>query len=81
MVWPAGIVALGVTPHMHLIVKDMTVTGPRAGEETSAFDLSVEEWDFNWQESYRYNEPQTPAKRGGTSLDLSANLITQRAIL
>ncbi len=58
------------TPHMHLIGRDMKVvaTLPDGTKKPLIF---VSDWDFNWQESYRYKEPIALPK--GTKLDMSAH--------
>lgn len=58
------------TPHMHLLGKDMKVvaTLPDGTRKTLIY---VNDWDFNWQESYRYKEPLALPK--GTKLDMTAH--------
>jgi cytochrome c551/c552/thiol-disulfide isomerase/thioredoxin len=58
-----------VTPHMHLLGKEMEVkaTFPDGKVDTL---IHINDWDFNWQESYRYKEPLKLPK--GTKLDLVA---------
>lgn len=69
-VLPRDSLALNVTPHMHLIGKDMRLTAvlPDGTEKPLIF---VTRWDFNWQESYQYREPIALPK--GTRLDLVAH--------
>ena len=58
-----------VAPHMHLLGKKMEVeyTPPNG---TAQCLIRVDDWDFNWQGSYRYVEPiDVPA---GTTLSLRA---------
>lgn len=52
----ADVTAYRVTPHMHLLGKDieMTVTPP-GGTETTL--VRVPAWDYNWQEQYQLKEP------------------------
>ncbi|HQR09596.1 MAG TPA: redoxin family protein [Gemmatales bacterium] len=58
------------TPHMHLIGRDMKVvaTLPDGTEKPLIY---VNDWDFNWQESYRYKEQIALPK--GTRLDMVAH--------
>ncbi len=58
-----------VTPHMHLLGKEMQVqaTFPDGRKETL---IHINDWDFNWQESYRYKEPLKLPR--GTKLDMVA---------
>lgn len=48
------VLALGVTPHMHLLGQDMklTATLPDGASQT----LIDTRWNFNWQESYQFRE-------------------------
>jgi len=70
MVLPDELWVLGVTPHMHLLGKDMTVTATLPDKQPAPL-IQVNDWDFNWQESYRFTEPQVLPK--GTRLDLNAH--------
>ncbi|MFO0814494.1 MAG: redoxin family protein [Gemmatales bacterium] len=58
------------TPHMHLLGKDMEVTATLP-DGTIMPIIFVNDWDFNWQESYRFKEPLALPK--GTRLDLVAH--------
>ena len=63
------VTALGVTPHMHLLGKDMQVTATLPDGTVKKL-VHVDDWDFNWQTSYAFKEPiKLPA---GTRIDLSA---------
>ena len=58
-----------VAPHMHLLGRKMEVfyTPPNKAEECL---IRIDDWDFNWQGSYRYENPiDVPA---GTKLGLRA---------
>ncbi|HVE71134.1 MAG TPA: ascorbate-dependent monooxygenase [Thermoanaerobaculia bacterium] len=58
-----------VAPHMHLLGKKMEVfyTPPNSTEQCL---IRIDDWDFNWQGSYRYENPiDVPA---GTRLGLRA---------
>jgi peroxiredoxin/mono/diheme cytochrome c family protein len=67
---PRDMLAIGITPHMHLIGKDMKVTA-RLPDGTTQQMLFVKNWDFNWQEGYLYREPVRLPK--GTVVDLVAH--------
>jgi mono/diheme cytochrome c family protein len=58
------------TPHMHLLGKDMKVTATLPDGTVKPL-IYVNDWDFNWQESYRYKEPLALPK--GTKLDMVAH--------
>lgn len=58
------------TPHMHLIGRDMKVVATLP-DGTKKPLIYVNDWDFNWQESYRYKE--TVALPKGTRLDMVAH--------
>lgn len=58
------------TPHMHLIGKDMKVVATLP-DGTKKPLIYVNDWDFNWQESYRYKEPVALPK--GTKLEMVAH--------
>jgi mono/diheme cytochrome c family protein len=66
---PAAVQVTGITPHMHLIGKQMKVTAtlPDGTQQTL---LWVNDWDFNWQEQYHYVAPHSLPQ--GTRLDLEA---------
>src|SRR5262249_19152529 len=58
-----------VTPHMHLIGRQIKVTlTPPDGEKTTLIGIS--DWDFNWQETYFFKEPVRA--KTGTRLDVEA---------
>ncbi|MBS0203410.1 MAG: redoxin domain-containing protein [Planctomycetes bacterium] len=67
---PRDGMALNVTPHMHLLGKDMALTATLP-DGTMVPLIKLQRWDFNWQESYQYREPITLPK--GTRLDLVAH--------
>ncbi len=67
---PRDAMALNVTPHMHLLGKDMALTATLPDGEILPL-LKLRRWDFNWQESYQYREPVRLPK--GTKLDLVAH--------
>lgn len=53
---PLDLVAHAVTPHMHLLGKDMTmsITFPDGHVEDL---IKIDDWDFNWQYSYFFEKP------------------------
>jgi peroxiredoxin len=45
-----------ITPHMHLLGKRIKITmTPPGGKEVTL--LGIDEWDFNWQETYYFKKP------------------------
>jgi len=66
LVIPANLSVIGITPHAHLICRQMDVwatlpapsTAPaNAGEPEKIPLIRINDWDFNWQGQYRYAEP------------------------
>jgi peroxiredoxin/cytochrome c553 len=56
-------------PHMHMVGKEIKVTmTPPDGQPTLLFH--IKDWDFNWQETYIFEEPLQV--KAGTRLDLEA---------
>ncbi len=53
---PVDVEAVGIRPHAHYLGKtiDVSATLPGGLEETL---LRIEDWDFNWQDDYRYRKP------------------------
>lgn len=53
---PIAVDVLGIAPHMHYLGKrvEATATFPDGTEEPL---LRIDDWDFNWQDEYRYREP------------------------
>ena len=67
---PAGGMALNITPHMHLLGRDMQVDATLPDGKVVPM-MYINDWDFNWQEIYTYREAvDLPA---GTRLDLVAH--------
>ncbi|HEY1068560.1 MAG TPA: redoxin domain-containing protein [Pirellulales bacterium] len=62
--------AVSITPHMHLIGKDMRLDARLPSGEHVPL-VYVKDWDFNWQETYQYKEPVLLPK--GTMLELVAH--------
>lgn len=67
---PVDVLALGISPHMHLLGKDMQVTAELPDGSVVPM-VRVRDWDFNWQGSYRYAEPVRLPK--GTRIRLIAH--------
>jgi hypothetical protein len=69
-VLPNGGLGLNITPHMHLLGKDMRVSATLPDGQILPM-VYVKDWDFNWQEMYHYRQfVDLPA---GTRLDLVAH--------
>ena len=53
---PVAVDVLGIAPHMHYLGErvEATATLPDGREEPL---LRIDDWDFNWQDEYRYREP------------------------
>ena len=69
MVIPADVTVLNIMPHMHLLGKEMKVTATLPGPNGETKDLVwVKNWDYRWQDSYRYKEPLFLPK--GTRIDI-----------
>lgn len=69
-VLPIDVLAVAVTPHMHLLGKDMQLTATLPDGRVEPL-MWVQDWDFNWQETYKYRRPVALPK--GTRLDLVAH--------
>lgn len=67
---PAELEVVGITPHMHLIGKEMRLTATFPNGEKGDL-LWIRNWDFNWQDGYRFLQPLTLPS--GTVLDLYAS--------
>jgi peroxiredoxin len=61
--------AYRLTPHMHLLGKDIELTAKFPGQKERTL-IRIPEWDYNWQEQYELKEPlKIPA---GTVLTVRA---------
>jgi mono/diheme cytochrome c family protein len=60
-----------IFPHMHLLGREMRITATLPGGAKRQLPLiCVNDWDFNWQETYAYREPvELPA---GTRIEMEA---------
>ena len=67
---PVDVTALAVTPHMHTLGRDMTmtVTYPDGRSEDL---VRIDDWDFNWQNTYYFDQPLDLPK--GTILKIRAH--------
>jgi hypothetical protein len=66
---PMDLTVEGITPHMHLLGKEMKVTATQPDGSLVPL-IWIKDWDFNWQGQYRYAQPVKLPK--GTRLDLRA---------
>jgi mono/diheme cytochrome c family protein len=64
---PRDVQLAGVTPHAHYLCKDMKVTATLPDGSTKPL-IWIKDWDFNWQNAYRYRTPLDLPK--GTRIDL-----------
>jgi len=67
---PVDLVAHAVTPHMHLLGRDMLMSlrFPDGREQDL---VKIDDWDFNWQYSYYFEKPLDLPK--GTVLNVVAH--------
>jgi tetratricopeptide (TPR) repeat protein len=61
-VLPVDVEALGVYPHAHYLGKTMEVWA-KLPDGSDRWLLRIDDWDFNWQDVYRYADP-VPLPRG-----------------
>jgi hypothetical protein len=66
---PVDVEVLGISPHMHLIGREMKVTAVLPDGKQQPM-IWIRDWDFNWQGTYAYAKPVTLPK--GTKLELEA---------
>jgi hypothetical protein len=64
---PRDVQLAGITPHAHYLCKDMKVTATLPDGTTQPL-IWIKDWDFNWQNAYRYRTPLDLPK--GTRIDL-----------
>jgi len=64
---PRDVQLAAVTPHAHYLCKDMKVTATLPDGSTKPL-IWIKDWDFNWQNAYRYRDPIDLPK--GTRIDL-----------
>ena len=65
-VLPVDVELLGVQPHAHLLAREVSGLA-RFPDGTTKSLIYIKDWDFRWQEVYRYLEPM-PLPRGTTLL-------------
>ena len=53
---PVDIDLIGITPHAHLICREMKATATEPGGQEVPL-IWIKDWDFNWQGTYHYAEP------------------------
>jgi len=53
---PADVDLIGITPHAHLICKEMKVWANFPDGSTQDL-IWIKDWDFNWQDQYLYKKP------------------------
>lgn len=64
---PVAVEAIGIIPHAHFICKEMKGLA-RLPDGSTRWLIWIRDWDFNWQEHYRYRRPlQLPE---GTRLEM-----------
>ena len=61
--------AIAITPHMHLLGREMKVTATYPDGSTRPL-IYVDDWDFHWQGAYTFTQP-VPLP-GGTRIDVAA---------
>jgi hypothetical protein len=66
---PVDASAIGISPHMHYIGKEMKVVAETPDGKTLPL-IWIKDWDFNWQGQYQYRSPVKLAK--GTVIKLDA---------
>ncbi|MFN3650182.1 MAG: redoxin domain-containing protein [Armatimonadota bacterium] len=66
---PWDVQLISITPHMHLLGKEMEVTA-ELPDGTRKPLIWVKDWDYRWQDTYRYRELQKVPK--GTKIKMTA---------
>ena len=66
---PADVTLLGITPHMHLVGKQMKVTAIEPDGKVVPL-VNITDWDFRWQDQYRFVDPVKLPK--GTIVNMEA---------
>jgi len=64
---PRDVQLAGLTPHAHYLCKEMKVTATLPDGSTQPL-IWIKDWDFNWQNAYRYKTPLELPK--GTRIDM-----------
>lgn len=55
-VTPGNVTLIGVTPHAHLVCKEIKVDATFPSGEQKPL-IWIKDWDWNWQDQYLYKEP------------------------
>ena len=66
---PANVTLVGITPHMHLLGREMKAVATLPDGRTEPL-IWIKDWNFNWQDQYLFAEPLRLPK--GTRLDVNA---------
>jgi peroxiredoxin len=66
---PHDVTFVGITPHMHLLGREMKVTATLPNGTLQPM-IWIKDWNFNWQDQYQFAHPLRLPK--GTRLDVSA---------
>ena len=61
--------AIAISPHMHLLGREMRVTATYPDGRTRPL-IYIDDWDFHWQGAYTFTQP-VPLP-GGTRIDVAA---------
>ncbi len=69
MTLPADSHAVDITPHMHLLGREMKVTATFPDGRTESL-IWIKDWDYRWQDTYRFKDQVALPK--GTRVDLVA---------
>jgi len=66
---PTDVTLQGIVPHMHLIGREMKLQATTPEGKIVPL-IAIDDWDFKWQDQYRYAEPLHLPK--GTRIDMTA---------
>jgi mono/diheme cytochrome c family protein len=66
---PVDVHAMGISPHMHLVGREMKVVATLPDGKKQPL-IWIKDWDFNWQGQYLFAKPLALPK--GTKIDLEA---------
>jgi hypothetical protein len=64
---PVDVDAIGIIPHAHYICKEIKGVA-RLPDGSTRWLILIRDWDFNWQEHYRYRQPMRLPE--GTRLEM-----------
>lgn len=65
---PVAVQALGIYPHAHYLGKQMRAIA-KLPDGSQKWLLRINDWDFNWQDEYRFSEPVLLPKGTVISMD------------